>query len=152
MAASQISLNQIDYSSEKTSTKMWVPTVTGATLDALSVLANLWRTAIEAVSLCNEVSLTMSLDLNTASGAAPTNVLAQREFIIRVFYVDDTNGRTGSFTIPGPDLSLLTVVGDEVDLTDGGEMAAIVTATEDLCSRDENPITVTRAIVTGRNG
>lgn len=150
--ATQISYNQIDYSNERTSSKIYVGTIDAASFTAQAAFANAWRAAVAGVSLCNEVSLTASLELHTANGVAPSNVLAQREFIIRVFYKDDVNGRAGSFTVPGPDLSLLTITGDEVSLTTGTEMIALVSATNDMVSRDGNGITVTRAVVNGRNG
>lgn len=146
-----ISLNLVDYSNERSSTKSYLLDFNPATWVANVALAMAWRVAVEALSLCNEVSMTASLVLNTASGVAPANKAAQREFLIRVFYRDTVNGRAGSFTIPGPDLALLTLSGDEVSLTTGVEVIAMVAATNLMVSRDDNPIIVTRAILDGRH-
>jgi len=146
-----VTLNLVDYSNEPTHSKFYISTLTSGNIVAQEAIAEAVRLAIEAISLCNEKSMTATLPLHTASGIAPTNVLAQRELAIRVFYKDNTNSRTGSLTIPGPDLTAVTVTGDEVLVADAGLMAALATALSVTNSRDGNNITVTRAVVVGRN-
>lgn len=151
---STVHLNLIDYSGEKSRTQFYVQTIDATTYVADAAFANAIRTAIETISLCNEVDLSFSGEFHTANGAAPTNPNAQREIAIEVTYVDNTNGRKGRLTIPGPDLSLLTLAGDNVALSDGvsGPMTTLVAALQaGALSRDSHAITVTGARVVGRN-
>jgi hypothetical protein len=67
---------------------------------------------------------------------------------------DDVNGKKSHFTIPGPDLTNLTIPagGDLVTLADASIMADLVTAIEaNVESEDNNAVTVTRAVIVGRN-
>lgn len=149
--ADKISLSLIDNSGEGTRMQWYGETLTAANLIANTALHNAIRVAAEAITLCNELALNASLVFHSASGVVPANQFAQRELAIKVFYVDTVNNRKGNTSIPGPDLSALQLVGDEVNLADSGIMAAFVTAFEaGAVSRDGNPIVVTSARVTGR--
>jgi hypothetical protein len=67
---------------------------------------------------------------------------------------DDVTGAKSHFTIPGPDLANLTIPegGDLVTLADASIMADLVTAIEaNVESEDDNAVTVTRAVIVGRN-
>jgi hypothetical protein len=148
-----ISLNLVDYSNEPSSVKFYGVTLDATNYAAVAADALAVRLGIEGVSLLNEKSMTASIPLHTASGVAPSDVLAQREWVMRVYFTDNVNGKRGTMTIPGPDTSLLTIVGDEVSLTTGTEMTALVDALNGHAfSQDGNAITVTRAVITGRNG
>jgi len=149
--ATPITLSMIDYSGEPTRTSWHSPTLTAANLVAQTAIQDAIRLAIEAISLCNEDKLTAALVMHSATPTRPTNPNAQRELAVKVFYVDNVNGRTGTMTIPGPNLTALTLVNDEVVLADGDVMADFVTAFEFANSRDGNNITVTAARLVGRN-
>lgn len=149
--ATKFSYNQIDRSNEKTSTGFWGPTLTALNFTGELAKADAVRVAAAAISLCNESALTANVIVHNASPVTPSSPFAQRELLVKVYYVDTVNGRKGTTSIPGPDLSLLTLSGDEVLLADGDVMEAFVTALEDTLSRDGNAITVTRAVVMGRN-
>jgi hypothetical protein len=147
-----VSLNQIDYSGEATRTKFYGLAIDATNYAAVSADAAEMRLGIEGISLCNETSMTGSVVLHAASGTLPTSLYAQRELAMKVFYVDNVNGRKGDLTIPGPDMTLLTLTKDEVSLTTGTEMIALVAAINGHAfSRDGNAITVTGARIIGRN-
>lgn len=152
MPLSPVSLNQVDYSNEGTRSSWNVAEITGATYVAVVALAEAVRTAIQAISLCNEKDFTATLVLHSSDGVPPSNVYAQRELAIRVFYRDTVTGRAGSITIPGPDLTVVTLTGDEVLIEDGDVMEDFKTAFElSAKSLDENAVVLTRAVLVGRN-
>jgi hypothetical protein len=61
--------------------------------------------------------------------------------------------RRGTLTLPAPDLDVLTVPGgtDEVTLEDGSVMAALVTALETHMEVAGQSVTITKAVLVGRN-
>jgi hypothetical protein len=132
-----------DYSSELSTVS--IPTADGTPRAALQAV-------IDAVTLGVIARYSIVEDAVAVSGAIPVSPYAQRELGLRIHVTDDVNGQTGYFTIAAPDLSALTVAGDEVVLADGGAMAALVTELESSArSRMGNAITVNRAEVVGRN-
>jgi len=109
---------------------------------------------IEIVSLCDAAGYGLRQQKVDDPSTIPASNLAQRESGMRVFLVDDSNGKKSHFVIPGPDLANLTIPagGDLVTLADASIMAALVTALEaNLESVDGNTVTVTRAVIIGRN-
>lgn len=152
MPLSTVSLNQVDYSNEATRSTWHTAEINGASYAAVATLAEAVRTALQAISLCNEKDFTATIFIHQSDGTPPSNVYAQRELAVRVFYKDTVTGRAGSITIPGPDLSLLTLAGDEVLIEDGDVMEDFKTAFElSAKSLDANSVVLTRAILTGRN-
>jgi len=109
---------------------------------------------IETVSLCDAAGYGLRQQKVDDPSTIPASNLAQRESGMRVFLVDDSNGKKSHFVIPGPDLANLTIPagGDLVTLADASIMADLVTALEaNLESVDGNTVTVTRAVIIGRN-
>lgn len=109
---------------------------------------------IDTVSLCDNAGYGFRDVIVADPSTIPASQLAQRESGLRVFMTDDTNGKKSHFTLPGPDLANLTIPagGDLVTLADASIMADLVTAIEADCqSEDGNSLTVTRAVIVGRN-
>ncbi len=110
------------------------------------------RSAVDGVSLGVLQKVTTINDDSIISSANAASAYAQVELGLRVHVSDSVNGETGYFTIPCPDLGVLTLEGDGVVLADAGAMATLVTQMEaNVVSRDGNAITVTRAEIVGRN-
>jgi hypothetical protein len=132
-----------DFSSELSSVS--IPTADGTPRAAL-------QTVIDAVTLGVIAKYSITEDVVAVSGDVPVSPYAQRELGLRIHVTDNVNAETGYFTIAAPDLTALTLAGDEVVLADGGAMAALVTELQASGrSRYGNPITVNRAEVVGRN-
>lgn len=152
-AVSVLNLPYVDHSNEKSSVAWNVLELNALNYGAIVLDGNDVRTAISAISLCNESNLTVSAIVHAANGAIPADVHAQRELALRVFYTDNVNGRKGHLSIPGPDLTLLQLAGDEVGLADNSVMEdlVVVMSAGKVVSRDGNFITVTGARIVGRN-
>jgi hypothetical protein len=151
---SQLSVTYRDYSRETSNVGLLFADVAagGANFDTVVGLMGDVVDAINDLTLCVQAKVAINQDLESPDPAIATDEYAQREFGLRVFYTDDVNGKTFFFTIPGPDMSNLSVVPgtDLVDLSDT-EMAALITAVEAGCkSPYGNAITVRRGIVIGR--
>ena len=82
----------------------------------------------------------------------PTSEWANRENAARVFYTDDTNGKKGRVSIPGPDLASVArdVNKDDFTLADS-EMAALVTFIETYVEIGGESVTVSGAKYVGRS-
>jgi hypothetical protein len=109
---------------------------------------------LETVSLCDAAGYGYRQQSVDDPGTTPASNLAQRESGMRVFLVDDVTGKKSSFTVPSPDLANLTIPagGDLVTLADASIMADLVTAIEaNVESEAGNAVTVTRAVIVGRN-
>lgn len=144
-----------DHSNEIGSMALIFPEISagGADYDAVILAMSDVETAITACTLCDEAGYGYTDILAGDLDTIPTSEYAQRELGLRVFLVDDTNGRKSHFTIPGPDLASLTILAgtDMVDLSDAGIMAALVTEVEGEClSQDGNAVSVLRAVIVGR--
>lgn len=143
----------IDASGERTRFQLYVPTVTianfGTTFGVGGALDDV-RAAFNTLSLLNEVSVQALIVDHTAAPTPPANASAQREYGVKLYYVDNVNGRAGHTFLAGIDPQFLPTDSDQVDLT-MTEWAALKTAIQDgMVSRDGNAITVTKGIVTGR--
>ncbi|GAI01394.1 unnamed protein product, partial [marine sediment metagenome] len=89
----------------------------------------------------------------TKDPATPTDVLAQRESALRVFYADDVTGEVYHISVPGPDWDSVDLLPntDLADMTDE-PLAALISALEsDGLSPVGNAITVLRAVQVGRH-
>ena len=125
----------------------------GTNFDAVIAAITGLEADILAITLCTSAGYGLSDGIGADSDAVPASNFAQREVGLRVFLVDDVNGRKSHFTIPGPDLAALTILAgtDLVDLADAGIMAALVASVEaDCVSVDGNAVSVLRAVIVGR--
>lgn len=125
----------------------------GTNWAALLTAINGLSTDLMAITLCTDAGFGYQDLIGGDSDSTPTENFAQREVGLRVFLVDDVNGRKSHFTIPGPDLDALTILqgSDMVELADASVVADLVTSLEaDCLSVDANAITVQRAVIVGR--
>lgn len=143
-----------DYSDEYGQLTFEIADQGGATTvaDIDTVLLAGLRSAVDDVTLGNIARESVTI-LSGGNDANPGNVLAQRELGIRVFMQNDVSQDKFNVTIPCADLASLTIEqgGDIVTLADGGPMAALVTAIETHARKDGETVTVTKALVVGRN-
>lgn len=144
-----------DHSSEIGSLSLHFAEISagGLDYDAIVLAMSDVETAITAITLCDEAGYGYTDILAGDLDTVPSSEYAQRELGLRVFLVDDVNGRKSHFTVPGPDLANLTILAgtDFVDLADAGIMAAVVTEVEAGClSADGNAVSVLRAVIVGR--
>lgn len=151
--ADQYSITYNDYSNEKSSLSFPVPDIAagGGNWDSVLAGAAAIATAIDAMTLCDNSREALNA-VQSIGQDTPTNPAAQREFGVRVFYLDDTNGKKYHLTIPGPDLANLETNpgSDLLDLT-GTLEAAFVTAFEaGAVSPDGNSVTVWKMVIVGR--
>ena len=151
--ATPLTLSLLDTSLEQTKLLFFIPDINAANFETnLGVAggANAIRTAVEAITLLNEVKLSAQIVVHTATAVSPNNAGAQREYGVKLYYVDTVTNRRGHVFIPGIDGTMLPTSGDLVNLAEA-HWAALVTAMEEnAVSRDGNPITVLKGVVTGR--
>lgn len=145
-----------DHSNELSQVQLYFDVVAagGANFDATIASMTAVFDEIETVSLCDSAGYGMRQGIVADPSTTPASNLAQRESGLRVFLTDDSNGLKSHFTVPGPDLANLTIPagGDLVTLADASIMADLVTALEaNLESVDGNSVTVTKAVIVGRN-
>jgi hypothetical protein len=144
-----------DHGSEIGSLSLHVADISvgGADYDALITKMEALESEILAITLCTSAGHGFTQIIAGDSDAVPVSAFAQREIGLRVFLVDDVNGRKSHFTIPGPDLADLVIFAgtDLVDLEDAGVMSDLVTTVEaSALSADGNAVTVLRAVIVGR--
>jgi hypothetical protein len=145
-----------DHSNELSQVQLYFDDIAagGANYDATLVSIAAVHDELEIVSLCDVAGYGLRQQILDDASTIPASNSAQRESGMRIFLVDDTNGKKSHFVVPGPDLDNLTIDagGDKVTLADASIMADLVTAIEaNLESVDGNSVTVSRAVVIGRN-
>ena len=144
-----------DFGSEIGSLSLYVPDIAagGANYDTVVAAIAAIESEIIAITLCTTAGHGLTQEIGADGDAVPSSAFAQRELGLRVFLVDDVNGRKSHFTIPGPDLPNLVIFDgtDLVDIADAGVMADLVTSVEaGAISADGNAVTVVRAAIVGR--
>ena len=108
--------------------------------------------AILAVTDCTQAREVFNQHVDVKDPATPTDVMAQRESALRIFYGDDTTGEVYHISIPGPDWDSVDLLPntDLADLTDE-PLATLVGAIEaNGLSPVGNAVTVLRAVQVGR--
>lgn len=144
-----------DKSDEISTVELNIPDVSagGADFDAVVASIATLGAAILAATECIQAREMLNQAVDTKNPATPTDVLAQRESALRIFYADDTTGEVYHISIPGPDWDAIDLLPntDLADLTDE-PLATLVAALEsDAESPVGNAITVLRAVQVGRN-
>lgn len=144
-----------DHGSEIGSLALHVDEISAGGADYDTIVAAIGDIAADilAITLCTEAGNGLTQALDADSDNVPGDAFAQRELGLRVFLVDDVNGRKSHFTIPGPDLDALTIFAgtDLVDIADASVMADLVVSVEaGAISADGNAVTVLRAVIVGR--
>lgn len=150
----QASWTYRDKSGETSNVIMPVADVSAGGADFDTVMADVAAlgAAILAATECVQARETFNQAVDTKDPAVPTDVLAQRESALRLFYGDDVTGETYHISIPGPDWDAIDLLPntDLADLTDE-PVATLVTAIEtNGLSPVGNAVTVLRAVQVGR--
>lgn len=125
----------------------------GADFDAVMSDVAALGAAILAVTDCIQAREIFNQAVDTKNPATPTDVFAQRESALRIFYADDVTGEVYHISIPGPDWDGVDLLPntDLADLTDE-PLATLVTAIEsDALSPVGNAVSVLRAVQVGRH-
>lgn len=125
----------------------------GADFDTVMASVASLGAAILAATECIQAREMFNQAVDTKNPATPTDVLAQRESALRIFYADDSTGEVYHISIPGPDWDSIDLLPntDLADLTDE-PLATLVAALEsDAESPVGNSITVLRAVQVGRH-
>jgi len=148
--------NYRDFSGEVGRVALQFATILGdgSNLAAILTAIDAVGDALEAITLGTVAGRAYTNQTVADAGTFPASQYAQRELGVRVYLTDNVNGKKSSFTIPAPELSILSIAAgsDDVDISDASVMAALVTAIEaNVKSVDGNAVTVTRASVIGRN-
>ena len=144
-----------DKSDEISTVEMTVADVSAGGLDFDAVMADVAAlgAAILTATECVQARETFNQAVDTKDPTTPTDVLAQRESALRIFYADDVTGEVYHISIPGPDW-------DAIDLLPNTDLAALadeplatlVTAIEtNGLSPVGNAVTVLRAVQVGRH-
>jgi len=144
-----------DRSDEISSLELSIPDVSagGADFDAVMASVATLGAALLAATECVQAREVFNQVVDTKDPATPTDVLAQRESALRIFYADDTTGEVYHISVPGPDWDSIDLLPntDLADLTDE-PLATLVAAIEsDAESPVGNSVTVLRAVQVGRH-
>lgn len=144
-----------DKSDEISNVEITVADVSAGGADFDTVMADVAAlgAAFLAATECVQAREMFNQAVDTKDPATPTDVLAQRESALRIFYADDTTGEVYHISLPGPDWDSIDLLPntDLADLTDS-PVDAIVTALEaNGLSPVGNAITVLRAVQVGRH-
>lgn len=144
-----------DKSDEISTVELTVADVSAGGADFDTVMADVAAlgAAILASTECIQAREMFNQAVDVKNPATPTDVLAQRESALRVFYSDNTTGEVYHISIPGPDWDAIDLLPntDLADLTDA-PVSGLVTALEaNALSPVGNAITVLRAVQVGRH-
>lgn len=144
-----------DRSDEISTVELSIPDVSAGGADFDTVMASVATlgAAILASTECVQAREMFNQAVDVKSPTTPTDVLAQRESALRIFYADDTTGEVYHISIPGPDWDSIDLLPntDLADLTDE-PLATLVAAIEsDAESPVGNAVTVLRAVQVGRH-
>lgn len=144
-----------DKSDEISNVEMTVADVSAGGADFDTVMADVAAlgAAFLAATECVQAREMFNQAVDTKDPATPTDVLAQRESALRIFYADDSTGEVYHVSLPGPDWDSIDLLPntDLADLSDT-PVSAIVTAMEaNGLSPVGNTITVLRAVQVGRH-
>ena len=144
-----------DKSDEISTVELTIADVSAGGADFDTVMADVAAlgAAILASTECIQAREMFNQAVDVKNPATPTDVLAQRESALRVFYADNTTGEVYHISIPGPDWDAIDLLPntDLADLSDA-PMSGLVTALEaNALSPVGNAITVLRAVQVGRH-
>lgn len=141
-----------DFSREKSSFTYNIGPITALTIAGFLTQNDAFLDAVQALSLGALQQTTWVGDSTRYSGAAPTDLNAQRERKWRVDFEDTVNLSPGNFEIPIALVAGQLITGtDQADLTTA-EWVALIAAAEALVkSSDGNSINILGATLVGRN-
>lgn len=144
-----------DRSDEISTVELTVADVSagGADFDAIMAEVAGLGAAILAVTDCVQAREFFNQAVDVKDPATPTDVMANRESALRIFYADDVTGDVYHISIPGPDWDTVDLLPntDLADMTDE-PLATLVSQIEsDALSPVGNAVTVLRAVQVGRH-
>lgn len=161
MASGSVATLQVrDYATTLKGTELSPVRLASYQIDAANLATWLtgwgtWKTALDAIILGVQQSENVVIYDTVLSNAIPVSPFAQREIKMLVSYVGNDTDRVRQFEVPCPDLAALTFSdGDNINIADGGVMAAFVAADEAvrrMPDDDAEEITITGAEIVGRN-
>lgn len=144
----------LDYSNEKSRVEVFNGAITAASIAGFLTQFGALRAALEGITLGVVQQEAWVGDRTVLSNTPPANVFAQREMKWRVRYVGNTSNKVYQIEIPTADpTGRLQANSDMADLSNT-EMAAFVTAFEDLArtpDSDTETVTVLDVQLVGRN-
>jgi hypothetical protein len=144
-----------DRSDEISNVELTVADVSagGADFDAIMAEVAGLGAAILAVTDCVQAREVFNQAVDVKDPATPTDVMANRESALRIFYADDVTGEIYHISVPGPDWDTVDLLPntDLADMTDE-PLATLVSQIEsDALSPVGNAVTVLRAVQVGRH-
>ena len=144
-----------DRSDEISNVELTVADVSagGADFDAIMAEVAGLGAAILAVTDCVQAREVFNQAVDTKDPATPSDVMANRESALRIFYADDVTGIVYHISIPGPDWDTVDLLPntDLADMTDE-PLATLVSQIEsDALSPVGNAVSVLRAVQVGRH-
>ena len=144
-----------DRSDEVSTVELTVADVSagGADFDAIMAEVAGLGAAILAVTDCVQAREFFNQAVDVKDPATPTDVMANRESALRIFYADDVTGEVYHISVPGPDWDSVNLLPntDLADMTDE-PLATLVSQIEsDALSPVGNAVTVLRAVQVGRH-
>lgn len=144
-----------DRSDEISTVELTVADVSagGADFDAIMAEVAGLGGAILAVTDCVQAREFFNQAVDVKDPATPTDVMANRESALRIFYADDVTGEVYHISIPGPDWDTVDLLPntDLADMTDE-PLATLVSQIEsDALSPVGNAVTVLRCVQVGRH-
>lgn len=125
----------------------------GADFDAVMADVAALGAAFLAATECVQAREVLSQAVDTKDPATPTDVLAQRESALRIFYADDVTGEVYHVSLPGPDWDSIDLLPntDLADLTDTPMDNIVIAIEANALSPVGNAVTVLRAVQVGRH-
>lgn len=139
---SSVSFTWRDYNGESAVEHVFINTLTAGNIVAQTTAINTLANALEAVTLGNMASQTITLSRTPIDGTLPTNPFAQRETKWLLRYHSASALKRFVSEVPNADLSLLTPNTDLADMT-GAEFAALKTIWEQVVrDPDDNELTI----------
>jgi hypothetical protein len=146
----------LDASGEKSSVRVYNGAITAVSIGGFLTQFGALRDAINGITLGTVHKEMWVGDDTVLSQALPASPWAQRELKALVRYQGNTSQKVFTLEIPTIDLGTVTLVPgtDLIQLDDGAEMAAFVTAFEAIARTpddDTETVNVLDARVVGRN-
>lgn len=144
-----------DKSDEISGVEITVADVSAGGADFDTVMADVAAigAAFLAATECVQAREMFNQAVDVKDPATPTDVLAQRESALRIFYADDVTGEIYHVSLPGPDWDAIDLLPntDLADLTDTPVDNIVIALEANALSPVGNAITVLRAVQVGRH-
>jgi len=149
-----VSMTFRDYNNETSIHSMDIPDLTAANFDAYVDTSGLipdYYDAVNGITVGNIGSERISARDILVSQAPAGSVWAQVEMKWLVFYTDTVTAKVYRREIPTPDLTLLVAGTDLLNIASGAGLTWKNAAEALWVSPDNNPITIFKAQLVGRN-